>query len=389
MLSLFPFTPLPLYSYKKREVALKRTVTKFLSVVGLACAVILSHTAFGGDKTRTFTDMMGRKVTVPDPLTRVALLGGPTGQVAYILGARSQLCAITKSLKSSELVNLMDPSVKDLVAPRSVSGQVNVEELIVADPQLVIAGDLDGSLVERKTRIPVAYLKSDMNQSAEMLKQEIRFYGMVFGKQERAEKYIQYLQKTMDLVQSRTKDIPGNKRKVVFNGYSANHLVTLGGDTFMQRQIALAGCRNAAETILTSGTREGGLHTGLAEVSMEKVLGWNPDILVIDFGKTDDVFNDPKWKSITAVRNKAVYTQPIGIFIWDRPTAESAVLHPLWLAKTAYPDRFADINMMQEIKKFYREIMSFNLTDDQADGVLKARYTLNIMSGKADRKAGK
>jgi iron complex transport system substrate-binding protein len=81
----------------------------------------------------------------------------------------------------------MDPSIKDLVAPRSVSGQVNVEELIVADPQLVIAGDLDGSLVEKKTRIPVAFLKSDMNQSAEMLKQEIRFYGMVFGKQARAE----------------------------------------------------------------------------------------------------------------------------------------------------------------------------------------------------------
>ena len=168
---------------------MKPTTTKLLTAIGIASAIILisvvlqNQTAFGGGKTRTFTDMMGRKVVVPDPLTRVALLGGPTGQVAYILGARNQLCAVTKSLKSSELVNLLDPSIKDLVAPRSVSGQVNVEELIVADPQLVIAGDLDGSLVERKTRIPVAYLKSDMNQSYEMLKQEIRFYGMVFRKE--------------------------------------------------------------------------------------------------------------------------------------------------------------------------------------------------------------
>jgi iron complex transport system substrate-binding protein len=343
----------------------------------------------GGEKTRTFTDMMGRKVTVPDPLMRVALLGGPTGQVAYILGARSQLCAVTKSLKTSELINLMDPSIQDLVAPRSVSGQVNVEELIVADPQLVIAGDLDGSLVEKKTRIPVAFLKSDMNQSTEMLKQEIRFYGMVFGKQARAEKYVQYLQKTIDLVQARTKDIPQNKRKVIFNGYSSNHLVTLGGDTFMHRQITLAGCRNAADTIRTAGTREGGLHMGLAEVSMEKVLGWNPDILVIDFGSPNEIYNDPKWKSITAIKNKAVYTQPIGAFIWDRPTAESAVLHPLWLAKTAYPDRFSDVNMKEEVKKFYREIMSFNLNDEQADSILSAKYTLNIMSDKSGRKAGK
>lgn len=150
------------------------------AILTLAAATLVSA-AQGADKTRVITDMLGRKIVVPEPLTRVALLGGPTGQIAYVLGARSQLCAVTKSLSSSELVKLMDPTVKDLVAPRSTSGQVNVEELIVADPQLVIAGELDGSLVEKKTRIPVAYFRSDMNQSYEMVKEEIRFYGSVFG----------------------------------------------------------------------------------------------------------------------------------------------------------------------------------------------------------------
>ena len=336
---------------------MKSAIARILTVAGMAGFILLasvtyqSQLLFGEGKTRTFTDMMGRKIVVPEPLTRVALLGGPTGQVAYILGARNQLCAVTKSLKSSELVRMMDPTVKDLVAPRSTSGQINVEELIVADPQLVIAGDLDGSIVEKKTRIPVALLKSTMNQSYDLLKEEIRFYGRAFHKEARAENYIQYLQKTVNLVQSRTKDIPQNKRKVVFNGYSSNHLVTLGGDTFMQRQIELAGCRNAAERILTSGTREGGLHTGLAEVSMEKVLEWNPDILVIDFGSPAELYDSAKWKSINAVKNKKIFKQPIGIFIWDRPTAESAVLHPLWLAKMAYPERFADVNLVQEIKR--------------------------------------
>lgn len=101
-----------------------------------------------GGKSRVIVDMLGRKVSVPEPLTRVALLGGPTRQVAYILGARNQLCAVTRSLKLSQLAQLMDPSVKDLAAPRSTSGQINVEELVVADPQLVISSDLDGSIVE-------------------------------------------------------------------------------------------------------------------------------------------------------------------------------------------------------------------------------------------------
>jgi iron complex transport system substrate-binding protein len=346
----------------------------------ISITLSLTAAAFGADGTRVITDMLGRKVTIPQPLKRVALLGGPTGQMAYVLGARSQLCAVTKSLTSSELVKLMDPTVENLVAPRSTSGQVNVEELIVADPQVVIAGDLDGSIVEKKTRIPVAYFRSDMSQSYDLLKKEVRFYGAVFGKQDRAEKYIQYLQKTVALIRSRTKDIPQNKRKFVFNGYSANHLVTLGGDTFIQQRLDLAGCRNAAQSIHSTGLKEG-LHTGLAEISMEKVLEWNPDILVIDFGTAQDVYNDPKWSSIKAVKNKMVFRQPIGVFIWDRPTAESAVLHPLWLAKIAYPDRFADIDMIREIKRFYSEIMSFNLTDEQAQSVLEAKYTMNLMSG--------
>jgi iron complex transport system substrate-binding protein len=111
---------------------------------------------------------------------------------------------------------------------------------------------------------------------------------------------------------------------------------------------------------------------------MEKVLEWNPDMLIIDFGSPAEVYDSPKWKSINAVKNKKVFKQPIGIFIWDRPTAESAVLHPLWLAKMAYPDRFADIDLVREIKKFYRETMSFDLTDEHAEAILAAKYTLSF-----------
>lgn len=359
-----------------------------LGMFFLISAVVSNQALRAEEKTDTFIDMLGRKVTVPDPLTRVALLGGPTGQIAYVLGARTQLCAVTKSLKMSGLILLMDPTVKDLAAPRSTNGQINVEELIVADPQLVIAGDFDGSIVEKKTRIPVAYFKSDMSQSFESLKAEIRFYGTVFQKQARAEKYIQYAQKILELVQARTRNIPQDKRKVIFNGYSASHLVTLGGDTFMHSRLELAGCRNAAESISSAGSKEG-LHIGLAEVSMEKVLGWNPDILVIDFGEPAEFYDNPKWKTINAVKNKMIFKQPVGVFIWDRPTAESAVLHPLWLAKIAYPERFTDINMVQEIKNFYREIMSFPLTDEQAEAVLSAKFALTSWTGQGNQPTSK
>ncbi|MEZ4598470.1 MAG: ABC transporter substrate-binding protein [Syntrophotaleaceae bacterium] len=335
------------------------------------------------ENTRLLTDMIGNEIRVPDPLTRVALFGGPTGQIAYILGARDQLCAVTNTLKGSELLLAFDPTVTELPGPRSTSGHINIEELLLAEPQLVIAGNLDGSIVQKKTGIPVAFTESSMNHDTRLLKEEIRFYAMIFGKQERGEKYNAYLDKTLSFIRSRTSDIPQDQRKKVFNGYGPQHLVTLGGDTFMHERIETAGCLDATAAISTTGKQEG-LHSGLSEMSMEKVLAWNPDILIIDTGTPEEIYNDPRWQNVTAIQNRQVFKQPVGIFIWDRPTAEAAVLYPLWLAKTAYPERFADVDLVAEVKRFYRETMDFDLSDDQSRSVLNGDYsfTFGAVAGK-------
>lgn len=333
------------------------------------------HTTQSG-KTRVITDMTGRQLRVPDPLSRVALFGGPTGQVAYALGAQRQLCAVTASLKGSELIGSFDPSVRNLPAPRTTSGHVNLEELLMSNAQLVIAGNLDGSIVGKKTGIPVAYTESSMAHGYDLLKREIHFYGSVFQKEARAERYIKYLESTIGYLKARTAKIPKSERKTVFNGYGPSHLVTLGGDTFMHERIEIAGCIDATQGISTAGAKEG-LHSGLAEMSMERVLGWNPDIIVIDTGEPADVYGDPKWKNTKAVETRHVFKQPVGAFVWDRPTVEAGVLYPLWLAKLAYPARFKDLDMIKEIKRFYREIMSFELNNAQAQKVLHGRFTIN------------
>lgn len=366
-----------------RKIALISSILCVLTGIAFALNVVAAEKTQPG-KTRFITDMTGRQVKVPDPVTRVALFGGPTGQVAYALGAQPQLCAVTGSLKGSELIASFDPSVRNLAAPRSTSGHVNVEELLLADCQLVIAGNLDGSIVEKKTGLPVAYTESSMKHGYDLLKKEIRFYGAIFQKETRAEKYVQYLEKTIAYLKARTKDIPEAKRKVVFNGYGPSHLVTLGGDTFMHERIAIAGCLDATAGISTAGAKEG-LHSGFAEMSMERILGWNPDIVVIDTGTPEDVYRDLKWKSVKAVQTKNVFKQPIGAFVWDKPTVEAAVLYPLWLAKMAYPERFKGLDMQKEIKRFYREIMSFELSDAQAQKVLAGKFNIDIMPSRGKR----
>ena len=168
-----------------------RHIKKILIIFGVVAilvfvlAMLRNEKSVTTGKTRLITDMLGNKVKVADPLTRVALFGGPTGQIAYILGARDQLCAVTNTLKGSELVLAFDPSVKELPGPRSTSGHINIESLLLSRPQLVIAGNLDGSIVQKKTGIPVAFTFSSMNHGTKLLKSEIRFYASVFGKKER------------------------------------------------------------------------------------------------------------------------------------------------------------------------------------------------------------
>ncbi|SDU07227.1 ABC transporter substrate-binding protein [Desulfobacula phenolica] len=336
------------------------------------------------DRTRIVTDMKGRAFQVADPIRRIALLGGPTGQVAFILGVQDHLCAVTNTLKMSKLVQEMYPAIKALPGPRTTSGNINIEELINSNPDIAIAGDIDGQIVLDKTRIPVAFLEDGMGEGIEDIKREIRFYGTIFQAPDRAEKYVAFLERVMHLIEQRTRDIPVQKRKNVFQGFSPSHLVTLGGDTFMQERIKLSGCENAAETVTTIGKRTG-LHSGLAEVSMEQVLEWDPDILVINYGKPADLYKDPQWRNIRAVRNKQIYSQPAGVFIFNRPTAESAVIFPLWLAAIAYPDLFEDISINGIVKTFYREIFDFDLTDLQVHDILLGTYEFKMMKGIKNR----
>lgn len=42
----------------------------------------------------------------------------------------------------------------------------------------------------------------------------------------------------------------------------------------------------------------------------------------------------------------------------------------LYLASTLYPDRFPDVDMTAELKKFYSEFFYYDLSDEQARRIL-------------------
>ena len=102
---------------------------------------------------------------------------------------------------------------------------------------------------------------------------------------------------------------------------------------------------------------------------MEQVYEWDPDVVYItNFTPTqpEDIYNNAiggdDWSSVKAVIDQRVYKMPLGSYRSYTPGTDTPMTL-LWMAKTMYPDLFADIDMNQEVKDYYMEIYGVELED--------------------------
>ena len=163
---------------------------------------------------------------------------------------------------------------------------------------------------------------------------------------------------------------PRNQRKRVFFGFGPSHLSTFTGKNFMTERADAAGCLNVAAGNESTDMSSGKIVPPQAEISLEQVIVWDPDIIVIDSGNVSEILQDPHWQTIRAVKTRNVVLEPEGIFKWSRPNPESAALYPLWLAKTAYPEKFTNVSIGDTVHDFYKEFFDYNLTQDELSGIL-------------------
>jgi len=317
----------------------------------------------------TIEDMTGRSVMVPqsEDIERIAVLTYPQVLAAYVVGVQDKLCGVTDAAKRCDLLTMYDPHLKKVPAVCSPAGQVDVETLLQAKPDIVIGSQSGMEALDKSAELTTLRVNSSKEQtSISQIRDEIRFFGSVFGKEEKAEQYVIYLDNILSLIKFSLADVPADKRLKVFMGFDADHLSTYTSDTFMDDCVKAAGCVNVAGTISGSDEKEGGLST----VSMEQVLSWDPDIVIVDNGSTDDFLNNPSWSKLKAVQNKRVYRLPTGLFIWNRASCEAAVMVPQWLAITAYPDKLNFLNMNDRVREFYARNLAYQFTDNIIHNIL-------------------
>ena len=136
----------------------------------------------------------------------------------------------------------------------------------------------------------------------------------------------------------------------------------------------LGGSINVETIELLAQNVAGGTHGGLANVSIEQVLLWNPQVIVtIDLFFAATVRDDPGWAAVDAVKNGRVHLSPKMPFGWvDFPPSVNRLIGLWWLAKILYPERFPE-DMEKLTREFYTLFYHRTPTDAQIKHVLAGR----------------
>jgi iron complex transport system substrate-binding protein len=179
-----------------------------------------------------------------------------------------------------------------------------------------------------------------------------------------AEPLAAYVEKTLATIEARINRVPEDERPRVYYARGPRGLETGLGGSINVETIEYLGARNVA------AERQG----GLATVSMEQVLVWNPQVIVtIDRDFAASVRDDPQWKQVEAVRAGRVHLSPRLPFGWvDFPPSVNRLIGLWWLAKILYPDHF-DEDMRALTRDFYSLFYHVTPSDADLDRVLDGR----------------
>ncbi|MGL6197376.1 MAG: ABC transporter substrate-binding protein [Lachnospiraceae bacterium] len=312
-------------------------------------------------ETYIFTDDSGREVEVSSTITRIV----PTGPLAQIA---------LFSLAPEMFVGLADEwndSAEGIIADEYYnlcyfgqlydSADLNVEELALADPQIIIdigetksSADEDLDTLQSQTNIPAVFVSATL----ETMPETYRKLGELLRKEEEAEKIAQFCERVYERTISIMKDVGDNKVNALYV-IGENGLNVLVNASYHSEIIDLL-TNNLA--IVDDPNSKG---TGNA-VDMEQISLWNPDFILFAPGSIySTVAEMDTWGDISAIVNNNYVEVPEGPYNWmGSPPSVQRYLGLIWLTAALYPE-YCDYDVKDEIFEYYELFYGCELSDAQ------------------------
>ena len=302
-------------------------------------------------------------VEVVDMLANIKPLKTMNRYAPLLASLQKTIRRLQKSLNTREIarqalvqggvnfIQLLDPEYPQKAFLKRDAG---VEQFVTAEPDLVLLkssqAEKYGAPIEA-LKIPVIYLDFE---TPDQYARDLNVLGQIFGDEARAQELNQLYQGAVDEINQKVPAEAAKPSVLVLQYSDTDGAVAFGvppAGWMQTKMVELAGGRPV--------WKEANPGKGWAQVTIEQIAAWNPDLILVvsykqDPGKvTASLKEDPKWQLLRAVKNGSLYGFPKDIYSWDQPDTRW-LLGLEWLASRLHPGQFGQVDMLQKARDFYQ-----------------------------------
>ena len=293
-------------------------------------------------------DMAGRTVKIPEKIERVATLFPANLRIIVMFNATDKVVGISNYFdKYGDKLEdaLAYPELLKVERIGSVR-EPDMEKIAELKPDVIFIESAYAQIadtIEKNTGVPVVCINTSIySGKLEDFYKTIRLVAKILGKEERAEKIIEYIDSEVKNVTKRVEDIPKEERPRVFlSNWAYRHGISWTVKNYAPIDLI---ARNVAENIPAH----------YMEVTKEQIIEWNPDVIFIHGYKgksaVDEILNDPALQQVKAVKEGKVYGL-FGPYIGYDP--KTMIVDLYWAAKVLYPERFKDVDVIKKGEKIF------------------------------------
>ncbi|HEY45120.1 MAG TPA: ABC transporter substrate-binding protein [Anaerolineae bacterium] len=303
------------------------------------------------------TDAMGRVIMLPHLPQRIVVPGKGTwmpGHVLYMFPEASERVLAMEERKgsASDFLPLIDPSFND--KPHVEYG-ASAEQIVPLNPDAIVMKSYMAETLGEPLELlgfPVIYVELE---TPDQFFRDLATLGQLLGNEARAQEIEAYYQTRIDRVEQGVSGAERPRVLVIQHNSSGEEVAF---------EIPPAAWMQTIQVEMAGGTpvwREASQGGGWTVVNLEQIAAWDPDIIFVIAFRADpgelveELKADPKWQALQAVQNEKLYGFPLDIYGWDLPDPRW-ILGLTWVATKIHPNRFADIDMMQEVYDFYGQM---------------------------------
>ena len=329
----------------------KKNSFSFILILALVlCAALNGCTGNSGNRgarqadTPGIVDAAGRRIAVRENAEELTAASVYAVSVPFLeaLDITSRVKAV--NLKSS-FWSLADPG---LAAADTVGrGTVDLEKLAEIHPDVLIHRIHDEKTVEAVSKLGIDVICISV-ESVEDVKNTLSMLGEYFGEEENAEKAIRWIDGMYKDIAKITDTIPESKRKtaLLMGGRTGR---VAGADMLQSSMIRSAG---GIPVVKETGDRN------WVDIGVERIFEYDPDVIFLT-GSTareytvEELYDDPAWSALKAVRNRQIFVVPAETDSWDLPGL-SCVIGTSYMLRKMYPGYLTQEELEDQVDSYYR-----------------------------------